>query len=193
MNTINTHTFHPIHHCNDGKFNTLTSVVDITNPTTDMINIHDIANALSKINRFGGHTNRFYSVAQHSVLVAMIVPKQYKLEALLHDATEAYLGDVIKPLKILLGNSYRMLELSFEAAIYRKYNVSSTAASKQQIKKADEQMLELEHEALQKGNTEPLLMLMKNLGVNVDGHCNWQYNTAKVLFKSMFAECISTL
>lgn len=67
--------------------------------TEDQINIIDIANGLGREARFGNQADRFYSVAQHSVLLATLVPDEYKLWAMLHDASEAYTHDIPKPLK----------------------------------------------------------------------------------------------
>lgn len=80
----------------------------ITDPHPDDVRIKDIAHALSMICRFGGHTRKFYSVAEHSVRCARLAetwePDNYRLQmqALLHDAAEAYLGDVVRPLKVTL-------------------------------------------------------------------------------------------
>lgn len=72
---------------------------DLTNPTADMVDPADIAHSLSMQCRFNGHTSSFYSVAQHCCLVADLVPAEHQLHALLHDATEAYVGDMVRPLK----------------------------------------------------------------------------------------------
>lgn len=63
------------------------------------IRLDDIAWALSNICRFGGHCHRPYSVAEHTLTVASLLPPHKKLFGLLHDAPEAYLGDVASPLK----------------------------------------------------------------------------------------------
>ena len=68
----------------------------------DQIDMEDIAHGLAYQCRFNGQTNQFYSVAQHSLMVASLVPPAYRRAALLHDAAEAYLGDMVKPLKVLL-------------------------------------------------------------------------------------------
>jgi len=79
------------------------------------LDVYDIAHALSNICRFNGHCREFYSVAQHSVLVSYHC--ENKLEGLMHDAPEAYLGDVIAPLKRVLGDVYARHEASLAQAI----------------------------------------------------------------------------
>jgi len=98
-------------------------------PRFEEIYIQDIAAALSKICRFGGHTLVFYSVGQHCVLGSHIVEARTKdknqaLAFLLHDASEAYLGDLIRPLKHLPEFAfYREAEKRIEALIEKKYVV----------------------------------------------------------------------
>lgn len=72
---------------------------DLVSPAADMVDPTDIAHSLSMQCRFNGHTRHFYSVAQHCYLVADLVPAEHQLAALLHDATEAYVGDMVRPLK----------------------------------------------------------------------------------------------
>lgn len=73
-----------------------------TAPSAEDIEIRDIAHALSMICRFGGHTKRFYSVAEHCVFVSRCVAPEIALWGLLHDAAEAYVGDMVRPLKYQL-------------------------------------------------------------------------------------------
>lgn len=69
-------------------------------PDWKLINIHDIAHGLSNICRYGGQCQKFYSVAQHSVIVAQNVSPENAGWGLLHDAPEAYIGDIVAPLKV---------------------------------------------------------------------------------------------
>lgn len=87
----------------------------------DDIDIRDIAHALALCNRFAGHTRVPYSVAQHSVYTAVLCP-EYPLTALLHDASEAYLGDVTKWVKqspVMLH--YREVEERIQKTINKKF------------------------------------------------------------------------
>lgn len=96
----------------------------ILEPDPAHIHIDDIAHALSNLCRFGGHVP-FYSIAQHSVLVSRIVPQQFALAGLLHDASEAYLGDVIRPLKRQLF-VYRDIERQWEDVIARRFRLGGS-------------------------------------------------------------------
>lgn len=87
-----------------------------------MIDIHDIAIALSREARFNGHTTEFYSVAQHSLFVSNLLPPDNALEGLLHDATEAYMRDIPSPLKKLLFD-YQKLEKRMDRAIRKKFGL----------------------------------------------------------------------
>lgn len=88
--------------------------------------IHDIAHALSNICRFTGHCSEFYSVAQHSILICSELQhtdRDTQLWALLHDASEAYLGDVSSPLKRMLPD-YKVLETKCMNAIAHHFRLS---------------------------------------------------------------------
>lgn len=68
-------------------------------PHSDEVHIEDIAHSLSMIARFAGHALQFYSVAQHCCLVSKNCPDEFKFWGLLHDASEAYISDIPRPLK----------------------------------------------------------------------------------------------
>lgn len=111
--------------------------------------ISDIAHALSQTCRFGGHTRQFYSVAQHSVLVSQLVPVEYRLQALLHDAAEAYCGDMVPPLKGLPSmHSYRDYEKVMQSRLLYAFGIIPTDASTTAVKRADLQMLATERRDL---------------------------------------------
>jgi len=92
-------------------------------PETSVITIDDIVAGLSKCCRFAGQCEGFYSVAQHSVLASYLVPEGHALEALFHDASEAYTGDISKPLKNLLGDAFVRIEKGIEKAIFQRFGL----------------------------------------------------------------------
>ncbi len=97
------------------------------NPDPNVICINDIAHALSNNCRYTGHCDEFYSVAQHSVIVSLLVPEEFALYGLLHDAGEAYLSDIASPVKKLpLFEFYRKAENNLQSVIYNKFGLSAT-------------------------------------------------------------------
>jgi hypothetical protein len=85
-----------------------------------VIDIDDVAHGLAHACRFAGHTSRFYSVAEHSVLVANIVHAEaphIALAALWHDAHEAYMGDLPTPLKAIIGKRWKHIASRIDEAV----------------------------------------------------------------------------
>lgn len=123
--------------------------VDVINPHPDMFCIEDIAHSLSHQCRFGGHLHRFYSVAQHSYRVSKSrhVPQRHQLTALMHDATEAYLLDMPRPIKRQLPD-YKAVEARLNYAIAEKFGFDGVFDPC--IKAADNEALEYEFEHLVK-------------------------------------------
>lgn len=90
--------------------------------TEDDIQIVDIAHALGMVCRYAGHVRRFYSVAEHCVLLSHTVDPEHALWALLHDAAEAYVGDMVRPLKHEMPE-YRAAEDRLLAVIADKFGL----------------------------------------------------------------------
>lgn len=91
-------------------------------PRLEDIRLVDIAGALSKLCRYGGHCREFYSVAEHCVLMAECAPRELQLTALMHDASEAYLVDVPRPIKKSLAN-YGEIESNLERVISERFGL----------------------------------------------------------------------
>jgi hypothetical protein len=112
-------------------------------PRAEEVLIWDIAHALSNQCRFAGHCRTFYSVAEHSVRVSLIVPEGEMLAALLHDAVEAYLVDLPRPVKRSpgIGPRYVEAEAKVAAAIEARFDLAPGATSSPAIKAADNCLL----------------------------------------------------
>ena len=92
-------------------------------PTMDMIDIQDIAHGLSMICRWGGHCREFYSVASHSNFVSMLGRNSEEWKwGLLHDAAEAYVGDVIRPIKRSIPH-FKTIENNIHRVILQKFGL----------------------------------------------------------------------
>ena len=125
-------------------------------PRVEDIDIEDIAHGLAYTCRFNGQTTAFYSVAQHSLMVADLVPNELKLDALMHDAAEAYLGDVVKPLKALLPE-YRVIEEQVSNIIAEAFKLGDCCHPT--IKRADLIALATEKRDLMPYSVEPWVYL----------------------------------
>ena len=97
----------------------------ILNPTEEMVCIEDIAHALSNQCRWTGHVSRFYSVAEHSIWVSRLCTPRDAMWGLLHDASEAYLCDLSRPVKhgSGIGPMYRQLEAKLMAVICKRFGL----------------------------------------------------------------------
>lgn len=104
-------------------------------PSPVEVDIIDVAHALSNLCRYTGHCRRFYSVAEHSVLVSRLVPAEHARVALLHDATEAYIADLSSPVKRGIADYGHLEEMNWVRAIAPHFDLP--AAMPQCVKDAD--------------------------------------------------------
>jgi len=116
---------------------------DLLNPKPGMILIEDIIHSLCLINRYNGAALFPYSVAQHSLYVASLLPQELKLHGLLHDAAEAYVGDMASPLKKIMPE-YKKVEEKIFRVVADVYGLSYPEPL--EIKKADLAVLSAERE-----------------------------------------------
>ncbi len=116
---------------------------DLLNPQPEMILLEDIIHSLSLINRFNGAARFPYSVAQHSLYVAGLLPDEFKLHGLLHDAPEAYVGDMVSPLKKIMSQ-YKEVEANISRVVANVFGLSYPAPA--EVKKADLAVLSAERE-----------------------------------------------
>lgn len=117
---------------------------NVLEPNPDDIDLKDIAHALSNQCRFTGHTEQFYSVAQHSVLVSQYCDPEDAAWGLLHDAGEAYLSDIARPIKKHpdFGPFYLKAEARLTAAVMEAFGLSPEMPDS--VKAADDMLLRME-------------------------------------------------
>ena len=114
--------------------------LDLDPPDPSQIDIEDIAHGLSMLCRFNGQCTKFYSVAEHSIHVSHEINPKFALVGLLHDAAEAYLGDVPSPLKKQLCQ-FSKFEHQMEEAVGEKFEIDAELFSSRELKRADVQLL----------------------------------------------------
>lgn len=116
----------------------------LLDPSVEDVRIEDIARGLAYTCRFSGHTQQFYSVAQHSVMVSYWCAPEDALYGLLHDASEAYLVDLPSPLKhgCEVGELFTAIEQSLQTTIYVAFGLSDNVP--RSVEQADKWMLAAE-------------------------------------------------
>lgn len=129
-------------------------VIDFLNPDPEQLSLDDIARGLSRAPRYAGQTEKPYTVIQHSLLVAHLVPSEHRLHALLHDAPEAYLCDVPSPAKDAMRqlsldgvSPYDIIEHRLWGAITHRWDLSSVMP--EAVTNADRQAMVIEAPVLQ--------------------------------------------
>lgn len=152
-------------------------------PNEVVVDIRDISHALSHVCRFGGHSSSFYSVAQHSVLVSQLVSPRNAFLGLMHDATEAYLGDMVRPIKHRM-QEYQNLEAEWESVISKKYGI---VGDHDEVKEADNHILSIEVRKLipSKGVGWPDFSSSTMCDVTIDP---WASKSAEKIFLARFYE-----
>jgi len=122
-------------------------------PDPDKIRIEDIAHALAMQCRFSGHVRKRWSVAQHSLMVSDLCPAKLRFKGLLHDAAEAYIVDLPRPIKHANGfERYRDIEKDVEACIALRFDLDM--GMEPDVKRADNLCLWAEADALLHGTRD---------------------------------------
>ncbi len=131
---------------------------DVRQPRPEDVCWMDIAHSLSQQCRFNGHTKHFYSVAQHCWIMSLNVPQEFALYALLHDAAEAYIGDMPAPVKQLFPE-FSVMEDMLLSCIYKAAGIPEPSAEALAVvKEYDLRMLMTERQQLLGEPPEPWLL-----------------------------------
>ena len=161
----------------------------LIDPVIDDIDIRDIAHALAMQCRWTGHSKFHYSVAQHSYYCSFLGPAKNALDHLMHDASEAYLSDMSRPLKYYTnaGIAYQLIETVMQNAIGRRFNLKRQPAS---VHIADNQMLFAERDQLMSGTLvwDKSLTIHKDFGTAATKIKQWSPEHAEKMFLKRFHE-----
>lgn len=156
-------------------------------PDASAIDIRDIAHSLALQVRFAGHTAEPYSIAQHSVLVSYMVPKQYALWGLLHDASEAYLVDLPRPIKHHPAMAaYRDAEAVLMKAVCDHFCLEYPEPPS--VKAADRVILYLEIQQLFRQLPEWVHIPSEILAISMP--IPWPYRVAEKTFMDRYVELV---
>ena len=154
-------------------------------PRPEEVFIEDIAHALSMMCRYNGHCNRFYSVAEHSVLVSRNVPDDDALWALLHDASEAYIADIVRPAKRFI-EGYRRVEDRIMDAVCQAFELAIIMPAS--VARADSAILADEMAQLMRPAPSSWYLPFPPIGVEIQG---LEPAAAEALFLYRFHEITS--
>lgn len=154
---------------------------DILDPYASIFNIEDIAHSLSLLCRYVGQCREFYSIAEHSIYVSETC-EDHALAALLHDAAEAFIGDVSGPLKALLPE-YKRIEKNIETAIFDRFDIPYPLPKS--VKAADLSVLAAEQDQIMPPGTSNWMADSGVKPAEVDIKC-LSPNEAKAAFLKRF-------
>lgn len=155
-------------------------------PRVEDVDPADIAHALSMICRYGGHAQRFLSVAEHCVLMSQAVLPESALWALLHDATEAYMGDMIRPLKRQMPD-YVAAENRLMEVIAERFGLVGLCPS--EVKAADNRILRNERAAVLGPAPLPWASEEQMPPLDVTIHC-WSPQEAEEQYNAHLADLL---
>ena len=130
---------------------------DFCAPADSAFTIEDVAQGLANICRYSGQCSSFYSVAEHSLLVSEVAAG-FEFEALLHDAAEAFMGDITRPLKQMLPE-YKRIEREVETAIFERFGIPSPLPI--EVKSADLRVLAAEQRQIMPKGTDGWVRFQK--------------------------------
>jgi len=180
--------------------------IDPFNMRAADVNIFDVAHSLSRICRYSGHVNQFYSVAQHSCILAMNISSVMQFQgakiigdhihaelaftALLHDAPETYIGDMAAPLKSRLPD-YRELEEGVSEAVHEKFGLSEYYLDL--VKPLDQAICVNEMDALYHGGAPAEVRANLGMGIPGIGIIPVSPDESEVMFLSIYRQLAARL